>query len=219
MDSSFVECLNSVLPGFGTALLVLVVGGGLIIGFIKGVIKVKKTYDDHIKEKEAKENEEKLFREQMRSMVDTISAINNDVTNLQKMIVTDRESNKSNLEKLTNALTENQNDVKLMAGKVDKQGVTISLLLKSEMEDIRAFITTEYFRWTEVGFIDVNAAKTLNDRYESYLAADGDTFIAGFMDTLRNLPKKQCINPSEYFLYNRKKSKPSKSVEAEETEK
>ena len=73
--------------------------------------------------------------------------------------------------------------IALLAAKVD-------LLIESDKDDIKAYITKEhhYFCYQK-GWIDDFSLDCLERRYQHYADEGGNSFITGFMNELRSLPK------------------------------
>lgn len=71
----------------------------------------------------------------------------------------------------------------------------IDTLIKSDKDDIRAFITKEhhYFCYQK-GWVDDFSLQCIEDRYNNYIEEGGNSFIKGFMDQLRALPKQDPKN-------------------------
>ena len=71
----------------------------------------------------------------------------------------------------------------------------IDMLIESDRDDIKAFITREhhYFCY-QVGWIDDFSLDCIEKRYKHYKDEGGNTFIDGFMEELRALPK---LDPSQ----------------------
>lgn len=67
----------------------------------------------------------------------------------------------------------------------------IELLVNSDKDDIKAFITREhhYFCYQK-GWIDDYSLDCIEKRYEHYVKEKGNSFIEGFMEEIRELPKR-----------------------------
>ena len=190
MEGYFIDFMNTVVPGLGIGIVVVVVGWGLINEGIKIFLRLKHAYDKRVLRKKEKEEADKEFRKQMLKLVATVDDLKADVQNVQETIKTNREAHNEDIKKISNVVHDTQSDIKEIRSEFNTMKRTTDLLLKSEMEDIQAFITSEYFKWKDLGYVDVNALKTINNRYESYIAANGDTFIKGLVDELRKMDKK-----------------------------
>lgn len=68
----------------------------------------------------------------------------------------------------------------------------INLLIDSDRDDIRSYITREhhYFCYTK-GWIDDFSLDCLERRFQHYAQEGGNSFIQGFMNDLRKLPKQK----------------------------
>ncbi len=67
----------------------------------------------------------------------------------------------------------------------------IDMLIDSDKDNIKSYITREhhYFCY-QVGWIDDFSLDCLERRYQHYTDEGGNSFIEGFMDELRSLPKQ-----------------------------
>ena len=66
----------------------------------------------------------------------------------------------------------------------------IDMLIDSDKDDIKSYITKQhhYFCYQK-GWIDDFSLDCCQRRYQHYLKQDGNSFIRGFMEELRSLPK------------------------------
>ena len=71
----------------------------------------------------------------------------------------------------------------------------IDMLIDSDKDDIKSYITREhhYFCY-QIGWIDDFSLDCLEKRYQHYAKEGGNSFIEGFMDELRALPKQSPQN-------------------------
>lgn len=66
----------------------------------------------------------------------------------------------------------------------------INMLIESDRDDIKSFITKEHHRFCyHTGWIDDFSLDCIEKRYKHYKNEGGNTFIDGFMEQLRTLPK------------------------------
>lgn len=74
----------------------------------------------------------------------------------------------------------------------------IGLLMESDKDDIKAWITREhhYFCYT-LGYIDDYSLDCIEKRYKHYQDEGGNSFIADLMKELRALPKRVSIGEQE----------------------
>ena len=65
----------------------------------------------------------------------------------------------------------------------------VDLLISSDKDDIKAYITREYHFFIDRGWIDDYSMDCLEKRYEHYVQEDGNSFVAELMAQLRALPR------------------------------
>ncbi len=71
----------------------------------------------------------------------------------------------------------------------------IAMLIESDREAIKAYITEQHHHFVyEVGWIDDYSLDCLEKRYSIYEREEGNSFVLGLMNELRDLPK---IPPNE----------------------
>lgn len=68
----------------------------------------------------------------------------------------------------------------------------IDLLLDSDKESIKGFITSEYHYWMKLGYIDIYSLKVIDERFEKYKKEKGNTFVADMVSELHKLDR-QCV--------------------------
>jgi len=85
-------------------------------------------------------------------------------------------------------LKQSMNDIKNSVNGITK---TVDLLMDSDKDDIKAYITREhhYFCY-KVGYIDDYNLDCIERRYSHYKNEGGNSFIADLMSEIRALPKK-----------------------------
>ncbi len=64
----------------------------------------------------------------------------------------------------------------------------MELLIASDKDDIKAWITAQHHRFIEKGHIDYYSLDCIQRRYQHYKAEDGNSFIDGLMEEIRQLP-------------------------------
>ena len=81
---------------------------------------------------------------------------------------------------------------------IDKMAKSISILIESDKDDIKAWITEKhhYFCY-DLGYIDDYNLQCVEARYKHYKEEDGNTFIDGFMTDIRALPIVSVIHKKE----------------------
>ena len=88
--------------------------------------------------------------------------------------------------------------------KIDETNATISVLLASDKDDIKSWITEKhhYFCY-ESKCIDYQSLDCMEKRYRHYVDEGGNSFVADLMKEVRALPKVSMLKEIE--MENRKK--------------
>lgn len=89
--------------------------------------------------------------------------------------------------KSTNELRDQISGVATQVSKITDK---IDLLVESDKDDIKAFITREFHYFVEQkGWIDDYSMDCIEKRYDHYIEEHGNSFVAGLMEQLRALPR------------------------------
>lgn len=82
-------------------------------------------------------------------------------------------------------------DRKELQNTLDILNERVNLLIKSDKDDIKAYITREhhYFCYQK-GWIDDYSLDCIERRFEHYLEEKGNSFVEGLMEEIRDLPMK-----------------------------
>lgn len=199
MEGTFIEFLNSILPGLGVGLSVIVVLGGFIL---KGYKTLKKQIADHDAEilKKAEEGRvDSEFKDEMLELVANIKNIKTDFSSsidnlnqqmeaLSKTVSEIKESSDESDATLVEKMNQYETRQEEINAKIDAVHESMNLLIESDKESIRSFITLQYYECQEKGYIEVYVLQALEDRYEKYLIENGDSFIANLVKEMRKLP-------------------------------
>lgn len=65
----------------------------------------------------------------------------------------------------------------------------IDILLESDKDDIKAWITEQYYKFTKQGSIDSYSLDCIEKRYDHYKQENGNSFVKTLMEEIRTLPK------------------------------
>lgn len=65
----------------------------------------------------------------------------------------------------------------------------INLLIDSDRNAIKAWITEQYYKFTEKGSIDTYSLNCIELRFKHYLRENGNSFIETLVKEIRELPK------------------------------
>lgn len=97
---------------------------------------------------------------------------------------------KKNIEDINERLNQNSEDIKMLIEMQKQQNKRIELLIDSDKDDIKAFITKEYHYFVErIGWIDDYSLDCLEKRFLHYQDEDGNSFAEDLMSEIRRLPK------------------------------
>ena len=90
------------------------------------------------------------------------------------------------------------NTLELHNEQIDKMAKSISILIKSDKDDIKAWITEKhhYFCY-DLGYIDDYNLQCVEARYKHYKEENGNTFIDELMKDIRALPIVSAIHKKE----------------------
>ena len=196
MESMFLEFLEKLLPGLGTALSILIVCGGAIIICYK---KLKKKIEEHdskiVQTAESNTNEEefkndmKELAKTVKNMADRLEAVSTQVNDVKA----NSESIDASILKKMETYEESNNRINV---KIDTLHDNMNMLIDSDKEGIRSFITMQYYEAIDKGYIEIYKLEALECRYEKYLKENGDSFIAKLVEELRTLPHQASNNNS-----------------------
>ena len=101
------------------------------------------------------------------------------------------------IEDINEKLNQNSEDIKMLIEmqkqqneKIEQQNLRIGLLIDSDKDDIKAFITEKYHYFVEVrGWIDDYSLDCLERRFQHYKDENGNSFVADLMSEIKRLPK------------------------------
>lgn len=85
-----------------------------------------------------------------------------------------------------------QNTIKKMEESIENLSKKVDILMKSDRDDIKAFITRQHHYFVyQKGWIDDYSLDCVERRYTHYNEQGGNSFIQTLMTDLRNLPKQE----------------------------
>lgn len=99
----------------------------------------------------------------------------------------DGEKRLSNLERLEK---NNEDTIQQVRCDVEEIKQNVNLLITSDKDDIRAWITDKYHYFIQLGYIDDFTLDCLERRFKSYKQEGGNTYVDSMMEELRRLPRK-----------------------------
>lgn len=99
----------------------------------------------------------------------------------------DKEQRISTLEGLEQ---NNEDSIQQVKTDVEEIKQNVGLLIESDKDDIRAWITDKYHYFMKLGHIDDFTLDCLERRFKSYKQEGGNTYVDSMMEELRRLPRK-----------------------------
>lgn len=103
----------------------------------------------------------------------------------------DREKRVSTLEMLEH---DNETTIQQIKNDLDEVKKNINLLITSDKDDIRSWITDKYHCFIKLGYIDDFSLDCLERRFKSYKQEGGNTYVDSMMEELRALPRKNHLD-------------------------
>lgn len=112
------------------------------------------------------------------------------IFNKQHNELNEKEELERRLDHGSEIMNELQTNQKIMEKALEDLSNKIDMLIESDRDDIKSFITREHHRFCyQIGWIDDFSLDCIEKRYKHYTDEGGNTFIPGLMEDLRALPK------------------------------
>ena len=139
-----------------------------------------------------KETDEKCKDDAVAKQLEAISAQMADIREGHK------EDKKEILNHIKDINIQHSLDRQELIKKIDETKTTISVLLSSDKDDIKSWITEKhhYFCY-EKKVIDDYSLDCIEKRYQHYLDEGGYSYVATLMNEIRRLPKVSMLRDSE----------------------
>lgn len=178
---------------FMIMIIVVVCLIGILFRLIRAIKKSSK-------EEFGKENEFASLRQQVDETKDDIKEITQLIIRLTESVNASNQRTQKDLETIRKSLVINNGGCDL-GKKLEKEVMDlktdvlrelrsdIMLLMESDKESIKAFITSEYHYWMDRGEIDIYSLASIKERFDKYQKERGNTFVAGMVRELELLPK------------------------------
>lgn len=214
------------------ALAVFLLVAAIIITALVMVIKAVKSIKGDSRAEFEEEREQDAYKEKVSStqsdleylselmvrLTETVNASNSQISGDVKQLMNNM-SDKTGGCAYGHELEKEINHIK--TGVLKELSEKIDLLLDSDKESIKGFITSEYHYWMKLGYIDIYSLKVIDERFEKYKKEKGNTFVADMVSELHKLDR-QCVTqnctssrlleerdrvevlPSEYFHHEEK---------------
>lgn len=208
MEGNFLDWLDSFGFPFGTWLAIIIGGVTVIGGITVAIIKVKKAYDEKLKNKMITEQADNQFHDSMTELAKSMTNIKTELANILENQQKQNDDINNKLTEVWEAVnksrTESTDSDNLLSDRIKSYETTIAsmdskltimdqkstLLIESDKEGIKAYIVDKYYQALEDGYINPHSMQTIELRYEKYLQENGNTYIRGLMEKLRVLPNE-----------------------------
>lgn len=209
------------------ALAVFVLAFAILIGVAIYLYKAVNSIRANSKTEFEEEREQNEYREKVTDTQDDLKYLSDLMVRLTETV----NATNSQLSNEIKKLNENMTDVHAGCAyghELEKQvnhikddvlvalKENVDMLLDSDKESIKAYITKEYQYWMNQGFIDIYSLNVLDERFRKYTKEKGNTFVADMRKELHNLPRRAAatncttprmieekerneVLPSEYF--------------------
>ena len=172
-----------------TALVMVIKAVKSIKGDSRAEFEEEREQDAYKEKVSSTQNDLEYLSELMVRLTETVNASNSQISGDVKQLMNNMSDKTGGcvygheLEKEINHI---KNDVlKELSEKID-------LLLDSDKESIKGFITSEYHYWMKLGYIDIYSLKVIDERFEKYRKEKGNTFVADMVSELHKLDR-QCV--------------------------
>lgn len=110
--------------------------------------------------------------------------------NKRKNKTTEEQVQENKLIILESKEAENEDAIQKVQYDVTNIKQSVDLLVESDKDDIRAWITDKYHHFMELGYIDDFTLDCMERRFKSYKQEGGNTYVDGMMEAIRQLPRK-----------------------------
>lgn len=159
---------------------------------LKGFFMLWDFFYDRIKKHFKKETDKEQEKTDLTQQLADIS------TQIESIREGHKEDKAEILEQVKNINIQHTLDRQELIKKIDETKTTISVLLASDKDDIKSWITEKhhYFCY-EKKVIDDYSLDCIEKRYQHYLDEGGNSYIATLMNEIRALPKVSMLREME----------------------
>lgn len=184
-------------------IIVLVVLFALVFALMIGLFKAVKTIKKESREEYNDEQKMLEYQKKVDATTKDIEYITDLLIRLTETVNVSNTERKSEMDSLRNLVTSESgcmyghNVSQELASLRDEVLKSIkddvALLLESDRESIKSYITSEYHKWMRRGYIDMYTLRALDEQFEKYKREHGNTFVKGMMTELHNSLEIRCI--------------------------
>lgn len=190
MNEYIVNFLNSI--PLGTALVVIIAVAGTFFATYKKFKKYKDIYDQQVITENQRRLEEDAYKSKVNEVSDKIDVlvdtINNKLDQVNKDIEQNHTINNNKINEMSREIQKHTSELTEIKKSLEGTNDKVKLLVESDKEDIKAYVTQEYNKWIPQGHIDLITLQSIEARYSKYVEEKGNGFVKKMIDDLRNLP-------------------------------
>lgn len=190
MNEYIVNFLNSI--PLGTAFVVIMAVTGTFFATYKKFKKYKDIYDQQVITENQRRLEEDTYKSKVNELSDKIDVladtINNKLDQVNKDIEQNHTINNNKINEMSREIQKHTSELTEIKKSLEGTNDKVKLLVESDKEDIKAYVTQEYNKWIPQGHIDLITLQSIEARYSKYVEEKGNGFVKKMIDDLRNLP-------------------------------
>ena len=190
MNEYIVNFLNSI--PLGTALVVIIAVAGTFFATYKKFKKYKDIYDQQVITENQRRLEEDTYKSKVNELSDKIDVladtINNKLDQVNKDIEQNHTINNNKINEMSREIQKHTSELTEIKKSLEGTNDKVKLLVESDKEDIKAYVTQEFNKWIPQGHIDLITLQSIEARYSKYVEEKGNGFVKKMIDDLRNLP-------------------------------
>lgn len=204
MNEYIVNFLNSI--PLGTALVVIIAVAGTFFAAYKKFKKYKDIYNQQVITENQRRLEEDTYKSKVNELSDKIdvladtinsvnekiegfeNTINDKLDQVNKDIEQNHTINNNKINEMSREIQKHTSDLTEIKKSLEGTNDKVKLLVESDKEDIKAYVTQEYNKWIPQGHIDLITLQSIEARYSKYVEEKGNGFVKKMIDDLRNLP-------------------------------
>lgn len=204
MDEQIVSILNHI--PLGTAIVIILAVLGTFFATYKKFKKYKDAYDHQVIVENQREQEDNTYKAKVNELSDKLdtltlainnvneriegfeSAINNKLNQVNRDIESNHMNNANKIDEMRDEIQKHTQELTEIKKSLVSTNDRVKLLVESDKEDIKAYVTGQYNKWIPLGHIDLITLQSIESRYSKYVEEKGNGFVKKMMDDLRNLP-------------------------------
>lgn len=206
MESEFLQWLDSFPGHLGTILAVTIGGVGLITALVTSIMKLKKEYEQRIVDMTRKEETDRKFKDDISEMIrevkilkdntefmsqqyaETQRELNGKIDNLTVMMEETKQKDRDQDSMLETKMTELNTTMSDFRKDINANKDQLDVLIASDKESIKSFIVSCYYQAKSDGYVNSHLMQIIEERYETYKKENGNSYVGGLMNELREFP-------------------------------